>query len=39
VGLESIIHYYCDNWEKKAIPQMLEQITKLFPDIPKKEEN
>jgi hypothetical protein len=39
VGLETIIQYYCDNWENKARPKMLEQITGLFPDIPKIPEN
>jgi len=38
-GLENIIHYYCDNWENKFRPRMLERITKLFPEIPKTKEN
>jgi hypothetical protein len=38
VGLESIIHYYCDLWENKARPERLEQITKLFPEIPKEKQ-
>jgi len=38
-GLDSIIHHYCDNWEKVFRPRMLEQVTRMFPDIPKVEEN
>jgi hypothetical protein len=39
LGLENIIHYYCDNWENKMRPARLEQITRLFPDIPKEKAN
>ena len=39
VGLESIIKYYCDNWEKKARPELYNNITRLFPDIPETQEN
>ena len=39
LGLEKIIHFYCDEWENKMQPELLEQVTKLFPDIPKIKEN
>ena len=38
-GLDNIIHYYCDNWERKFRPRMLERVTAMFPDIPRTKEN
>ena len=38
-GLDNIIHYYCDNWEKKFRPRMLEQVTAMFPEVTKTKEN
>lgn len=38
-GLDNIIHYYCDNWEKKFRPAMLERVVKMFPDISKTKDN
>jgi hypothetical protein len=39
VGLESIISAYCDLWEKRMRPERLENMTRLFPDVPKVKEN
>jgi hypothetical protein len=38
-GLDTIIHYYCDNWEKKMRPRMLQQAKAIFPEIADTKEN
>ena len=38
-GLDTIIHYYCDNWEQRMRPEQLKTLRKIFPDIKDIKEN